>query len=74
MKFLPVLLLSTALASPALALDQCRQTPTDQNVRVCDYHQEQRYVVTAVVGYPVNLQLGPRGAHQALRTGLHRAR
>jgi type IV secretory pathway VirB9-like protein len=26
---------------------------------VCDYNPEQRYVVTAVVGYPVNLQLNP---------------
>jgi type IV secretory pathway VirB9-like protein len=58
MKFIATLLLSTALASPALALDPCKPTPTDQNVRVCDYSPEQRYVVTAVVGYPVDLEFG----------------
>src|SRR4051794_22382302 len=59
MKVVLSLLVSTVLSSPTLALDACKPTQADQNVRVCDYSPDQRYVVTDVVGYPVDLTFAP---------------
>lgn len=46
------------LSTPVFALDQCKPSDTDKQVRICSYHPAQRYVVTGLVGYPVNLQFG----------------
>jgi type IV secretory pathway VirB9-like protein len=45
-------------ATPAFALDFCKPSELDPLVRICSYNPQQRYVVTGVVGYPVNLQFG----------------
>jgi type IV secretory pathway VirB9-like protein len=58
MKRLLPLLVGTMLATPALALDQCRPSDTDEQMRVCVYRPLQRYAVNALVGFPVNLQFG----------------
>lgn len=58
MKRAIALLASTVIATPALALDQCKISDADQTVRICDYSPQQRYVVTGTVGFPVNVQLG----------------
>jgi type IV secretory pathway VirB9-like protein len=58
MKRLLPLLVGTVLATPALALDQCRPSDTDEQMRVCVYRPLQRYAVNALVGFPVNLQFG----------------
>lgn len=50
------LLLGTILSSPAFALDACKPSTADAQVRVCAYAPTQRYVVNGLVGYPVNLK------------------
>ena len=50
---------STLLSAPAAALDQCRQSDTDEQIRICVYRPLQRYAVNALDGFPVNLQFGP---------------
>jgi type IV secretion system protein VirB9 len=52
------LLVGTMLSGHAWALDQCAVTLEDPQNRVCVYNPAQRYVVTGLVGYPVNLQFG----------------
>jgi type IV secretory pathway VirB9-like protein len=52
------LVAGTVLSRPAWALDPCVVTPADQQTRVCIYNPDQRYVVTGIVGFPVNLQFG----------------
>ena len=55
----PLLLMAgTFLSSHAFALDPCKISPDDQQVRICVYNPLQRYVVTGLVGYPVNLRFG----------------
>jgi type IV secretory pathway VirB9-like protein len=51
-------LVGTMLSGQAWALDQCTVTPEDPQTRVCIYNPAQRYLVTGLVGYPVNLQFG----------------
>jgi type IV secretory pathway VirB9-like protein len=58
MKRIYLLLVGTMLSTPAFALDACKPSQQDPQVRVCAYNPLQRYVVTGVVGYPVNLQFG----------------
>lgn len=55
---LAVLLVGTILSSPAMALDACRVSPQDEQVRICTYNPDQRYMVSGIVGYPVNLRFG----------------
>lgn len=55
MKFLSALLLGTMLAAPAFALDACKSSADDPQVRNCDYSPDQRYIVSGLVGFPVNL-------------------
>lgn len=50
------LLAFTSLATPALALDRCKPSDTDEQIKVCVYRPMQRYVVNAIVGLPVNIQ------------------
>lgn len=50
------LMLGTMLSTQAFALDPCKISPEDQQVRICVYSPQQRYVVTGLVGYPVNLK------------------
>jgi type IV secretory pathway VirB9-like protein len=56
--FILPLLLSTALPSPALALDSCTISPEDVQARTCVYNPSQRYVAVGTVGFPVNLVFG----------------
>ncbi len=52
-RFLAVLLCTCA--SPAVALDACKPSPDDAQMRVCAYKPTQRYRVTGIVGVPTNL-------------------
>jgi len=54
----PLLLGTTLLSTAAFALDTCKPTSEDPQVRICTYSPFQRYVVNGVVGYPVNLSFG----------------
>jgi type IV secretion system protein VirB9 len=51
-----LLLAGTALSSPAFALDACKPSTDDAQVRICAYAPTQRYVVSGLVGYPVDLK------------------
>ena len=57
-KAMPLLLLGTMLSTHALALDVCKVSGEDPQVRICTYSPFQRYAVNGVVGYPVNLSFG----------------
>jgi type IV secretory pathway VirB9-like protein len=59
MRRLLLLIACTALSTPTFALDKCRPSDTDEQIRVCVYRPMQRYAVNAIVGLPVNLQFGP---------------
>lgn len=52
----PALLLGTALSAHAFALDQCKPSADDAQVRLCAYAPTQRYAVSGLVGYPVDLK------------------
>lgn len=56
MKLFYTLLMGTALSTPAWALDVCKVSDQDPQVRICVYSPQQRYVITGVVGFPVNLE------------------
>ena len=53
-----VLLLYACSASQAFALDTCRVSRADPQMRTCSYAPAQRYRVVGVVGQPVNLTFG----------------
>jgi len=58
MRFLPPLLLGTMLSTQALALDHCNPSEDDRQTRTCSYNPSQRYVVSGLVGYPIDLKFG----------------
>jgi type IV secretion system protein VirB9 len=58
MKRLLPLLIGTMLSTPGFALDNCKPSDTDAQVRICTYNPTQRYVIHGLVGFPVNLQFG----------------
>jgi type IV secretion system protein VirB9 len=51
-------LLLASTATPALALDSCKTTHDDPQMRVCAYKPSQRYVVVGAIGDPVNILFG----------------
>lgn len=51
-------LLVSATPISAMAIDACKISASDAQVRICTYDPDQRYVVTGVVGFPVNLRFG----------------
>lgn len=53
---LAILLASTAV--PAMALDICKVTPDDPQMRICAYKPSQRYVIVGAIGDPVNILFG----------------
>lgn len=53
--FASALLLGTVLSSPVFALDFCKPSKADPQMRSCAYTPDQRYRVVGVVGEPVNL-------------------
>jgi type IV secretory pathway VirB9-like protein len=52
--------LLASVSTPALALDACKITPDDPQMRVCAYKPSQRYLVQGAIGNPVNLSFGPQ--------------
>jgi type IV secretory pathway VirB9-like protein len=58
MRKLLALLTGTVLSTQAWALDACRVSSIDPQDRICTYSPEQRYLVTGLVGFPVNLRFG----------------
>lgn len=54
-----LLLIGTLLSTQAHALDRCIPSAEDPQVRVCEYSPLQRYAVSGIVGFPVNLQVSP---------------
>jgi type IV secretory pathway VirB9-like protein len=58
LKFAIPLLLGTVLSTHAMAFDQCTPGQSDPQVRTCVYSPMQRYLVTGIVGYPVDLRFG----------------
>lgn len=53
-----LLLIGSLLSTPAYAIDYCKISPDDDQVRLCPYSALQRYAVNAPVGFPVNLKFG----------------
>ena len=58
MKRILALIACTILSSHAFALDACKSTSDDKQVRICAYSPNQRYVLNGLVGYPVDIKFG----------------
>lgn len=62
-------LLCACAACPAYALDTCRVSTADPQMRTCSYAPAQRYRVVGVVGQPVNLTFGSSEAVKRIEWG-----
>jgi type IV secretory pathway VirB9-like protein len=50
------LLMGTLLSTEAFALDLCKPSVDDAQVRICAYSPTQRYAVSGLIGFPVDLK------------------
>lgn len=53
------LLMGTLLSTQAFALDPCKPSVDDAQIRFCAYSPTQRYEVGGLVGFPVDLKFAP---------------
>lgn len=54
-----LLVLAGLMPSTAMALDMCVPAPEDPHTRICDYNPRQRYAITGIQNFPVNITFGP---------------